>query len=243
MCGRFNVEADPLSRLLLELVRLRHPGPDNHNAAPTETIVVLRLNERDEPELVPMRWWLTPYWAKSLGGRYATFNAKAETVETTPTFREPFRRRRCVVPVSGFYEWVKNAARTSDGASKLPYYIRPHALPGLLLAGVWDRWRDRERGEVIESFAILTSQAAAGLEFVHDRQPVMLSLDDARRWLDRRASVATLKALLEPAVPTALEALPVSTYVNNARNKDPRCLTPIGAPVPVPAEPLTVPAR
>ena len=236
MCGRFNVEADPLSKLLLELVRLRHPGPDNHNAAPTETIIVLRLNRLGEPELKAMRWWLTPYWAKEPGSRYAMFNAKSETIETSRAFREPFHKRRCVVPVSGFYEWERSQTRSSDGRNRMPYYIRPHDLPGMLLAGIWDRWRNAATGEVLESFAILTTDAGRGLEFVHDRQPVMLSMKDARRWLDPEASAAELKALLAPRIPVTLDAVPVSSYVNNARNKEARCTEPIGEPVTVAAE-------
>ena len=237
MCGRFNVESDPLSKLLLELVRLRHPGPDNHNAAPTETIMVLRLDDQGEPELVPMRWWLTPYWAKEPGSRYAMFNAKSETVDKAPAFREPFRKRRCVVPVSGFYEWAKSSTRSSDGKSRLPYYIRPQESPGLLLAGVWDHWRNRATGELLESFAILTTQAGKALEFVHTRQPVLLSLADGRCWLDPDASADQLKAMLGPAIPVALDAVPVSSYVNNARNKESRCIEPIGTPVAVSAGP------
>jgi putative SOS response-associated peptidase YedK len=236
VCGRFNVESDPLSKLLLELVQLRHPGPDNHNAAPTESIVVLRVDRDGSPELVPMRWWLTPYWAKEPSSRYAMFNAKAETVDTTSAFREPFRRRRCVVPVSGFYEWARTEGRSSDGMGKLPYYIRPHDLPGLLLAGVWDRWRNTATHEVLESFAILTTRAGKGLEFVHDRQPVMLSLADGRRWLDLGTPAEDLKAMLGAIIPVTLDAVPVSSYVNNARNKEARCIEPIGAPVTVAAD-------
>lgn len=244
MCGRFNVEADPLSRLLLELVRLRHPGPDNHNTAPTESVVVLRLGVEGEPELVPMRWWLTPYWSKELGTRYAMFNARAESVERSAAFREPFRKRRCVVPVSGFYEWSKQVA--GGESRKLPYYICPRqqgqqgaqssALPGLLLAGLWDRWRNPEDGMVVESFAIITTAAARGLEFVHDRQPVMLSMAGARLWLDPEAGKDELKALLGSAIPDELDAVPVSTYVNNTRNKEARCLEPIAAPVAIASE-------
>lgn len=236
MCGRFNVEADPLSRLLLELVALRHPGPDNHNAAPTERVPVLRLNDAGEPELVPMRWWLTPYWAAEPSSRYAMFNAKAETVDRSRAFAEPFRKRRCVVPVSGFYEWARG-----EGGGKLPYYIHPQEQPGLLLAGIWDRWRDRGTGDVLESFAILTTAAARGLEFVHVRQPVMLSLRAARHWLEPAADADSLKALLGPAVPVELDAVPVSSFVNNARNKDPRCVEPVAAPVRVAAEPAAAP--
>ncbi|MEZ5557283.1 MAG: SOS response-associated peptidase [Pseudomonadales bacterium] len=242
VCGRFNVSTDPLSKLLLELVGLRHPGPDNANAAPTEQIVVLRLRTDGAPELVPMRWWLTPYWAKEPSTRYSMFNAKSETAATSPAFREPLRRRRCVVPVSGFYEWIRQRGE------KLPYYIRPHAEPGMLLAGIWDRWRPKgavsaeqadaagdagEEVQPLESFAILTTAAAEGLEFVHTRQPVMLSMADARRWLDPELDEAAIAALLGPAIPVALDAVPVSSFVNNARNKGPRCYEPIAGPVPV----------
>lgn len=230
MCGRFNVNADPLSRLLLELVQLRHPGPDNYNAAPTETITVLRLDDAGKPELVPMRWWLTPYWAKEPGTRYSMFNAKSETVDTSRAFRQPFARRRCVVPVSGFYEWAKVEGR------KLPYYIRPHQAPGLLLAGIWDRWRQPDTGESLDSFAILTTAANPGLEFVHTRQPVMLSAEQIRRWLSPDVPADEVKPLLGCAVPVDLDAVPVSSYVNNARHKDPRCVDPVGDSVAVPAD-------
>ena len=235
MCGRFNVDADPLSQLLLELVRLRHPGPDNHNAAPTETVVVLRLDEDGQPQLTPMRWWLTPCWAKEPGTRYSMFNAKSESVTRSPAFREPFRQRRCVVPVSGFYEWARQTG--SGGAPrKLPYYIHPQAQPGMLLAGIWDRWKNPDSGEWLLSFAVLTTAASEGLKFVHDRQPVMLSLAGARRWLAAGTLPEDLETLMAPTIPVDLDAVPVSTYVNNARNKEARCVEPIGRAVPVAAE-------
>lgn len=245
MCGRFNVDSDPLSRLLLELVRLRHPGPDNHNAAPTETIVVLRLDEQGAPELVPMRWWLTPYWSKEQSTRYAMFNARSENVRSSRAFREPFQRRRCVVPVSGFYEWARTGTAAAEPATsaargrsaKVPYYITPQQSAGLLLAGIWDRWRDRDDGELLESFAILTTDASPGLAFVHNRQPVMLSMAGARRWLDPDTPADELLDMTRPALPDALQAVPVSTFVNNARNKDARCMQAIADPVPVDASP------
>ena len=226
MCGRFNVSSSPLSELLLELVGLPHPGPDNYNAAPTETIVVLRMDDEGRPELVPMRWWLTPFWSKSVTTKYSMFNAKAETVEKSPAFREPFSRRRCVVPVSGFYEW----ARSND--RKLPYYLTPHLERGMLLAAIWDSWQDRDDGTLL-SFAVLTCEANEQLTFVHKRQPVMLGVQDALAWLDPSTEVATLKALCASHVPVALDAVPVSSYVNNARNKGTRCTEAIGASVAI----------
>lgn len=225
MCGRFNVTSDPLTVLLMELVGLPHPGPDNVNAAPTETIPVLRLAESGEPEIVPMRWWLTPYWSKGPSTKYSMFNAKSETAARSPAFREPFRKRRCVVPVSGFYEWAR------QNNQKLPYYIRPHDAAGLLLGGLWDRWRNPESDEVLESFTVLTVPAAPEMAFIHNRQPLMLSVEDARIWMDPGS--ADVDRLISSELPVAMDAVPVSSYVNNARHKDARCVEPIGAPVPL----------
>ena len=223
MCGRFNVTSDPLTVLLMELVGLSHPGPDNFNAAPTETIQILRTGADGSPELVPMRWWLTPYWSKGPSTRYAMFNARSETAHKSPAFREPFKKRRCVVPVSGFYEW------TRQHNQKLPYYLKPHEDAGLLLAGLWDRWSDPESDDVVESFTVLTVPAAPAMAFVHKRQPLMLSIEDARRWMD--PTDADFESLIGSALPVAMDAVPVSTHVNNARHKDERCTQPIGRPI------------
>jgi putative SOS response-associated peptidase YedK len=244
MCGRFNVETSPLSVWLLEILGVGHPGPDNHNAAPTEQIAVVRANAAGARETVPMRWWLTPYWSKEAATRYSMFNARCETILTSAAFREPFRRRRCLVPISGFYEWsaapaaarddsVPAAPRSRGASGKLAWYIRPRSEPGLLLAGIWDRWIDRATGDVLESFAIVTTAAHPALRFVHTRQPVMLDLPNARRWLDPASPTDDLVPLLEPMLAVEIDAVPVSSHVNNARNKDSRCVEPIAAPVPV----------
>jgi putative SOS response-associated peptidase YedK len=150
------------------------------------------------------------------------FNARSETVANSPAFREPFRKRRCVVPVSGFYEWARS------GSQKLPYYLTAHEAAGLLLAGVWDRWHNPESGELLESFAVLTCPANERLKFVHKRQPVMLSMADAHRWLDPALPAPDRNELFDSCLPVAMDAVPVSSYVNNARNKTARCLDPIG---------------
>jgi len=253
MCGRFNVETAPLTRWLLEVLGVGHPGPDNHNAAPTELIPVLRAGVSGSYAVAPLRWWLTPHWAKEQTTRYSMFNARRETLATSPAFREPFRRHRCVVPVSGFYEWAVNSpghvtgnstARATGNATgnaaaratgkppgKIPWYIRPHTEPGLLLAGIWDRWSDPAGAQTLESFAVVTTGAHPALRVVHSRQPVMLGLDAARRWLDPTAEPAELEGLLEPELPVALDAVPVSSHVNNARHKDRRCIEPVAAAV------------
>lgn len=228
MCGRFNVTSDPLSQLLMDLVGLPHPGPDNYNAAPTQDITVLRMDADGDPELVRMRWWLTPYWAKEMSAKYAMFNAKSETAHKSPAFREPYKKRRCVVPVSGFYEWAKQAQ-----GPKLPYLVAPREAAGLLLAGLWDRWRNPETDVVLESFTILTTKANAALAFVHNRQPVMLSPEDAKAWLDPTVATDELTNLFASALPMPLHAIPVSTHVNNARHTDERCMSAIAEPIDV----------
>lgn len=231
MCGRFNVTSDPLSQLLMELVGLPHPGPEDLNLAPTQSCAVLRMDSAGEPELAEMRWWLTPYWTKEPSTKYSMFNAKSETAAKSPAFREPYRKRRCVVPISGFYEWAKHS---QDGkVSKVPYYIKPSATDGLLLAGLWDRWKNPESDEVLESFTVLTTQAHPAMNFVHHRQPVMLSPEDALAWLDPTKATEDMQEFFSSLLPMELDAIPVSTHVNNARNKDQRVIAPVGDTVTI----------
>ena len=105
----------------------------------------------------------------------------------------------------------------------------------MLLAGIWDRWHNPQTDEALESFAVLTAPANKALSFVHNRQPVMLSLADAPSWLDPATPAEALGPLMDSALPVALEVLPVSSYVNNARHKDPRCVEPVADGIPVSA--------
>lgn len=254
MCGRFNITSDPLARLLMELVNLPYVGQDNYNAAPTEMIPVVRivppgLPRAGEPELIPMRWWLTPYWSREMTARYSMFNAKSETAATSPAFREPFRKRRCVVPVTGFYEWC----RAND--QKVPYLIKSSRHGGLLLAGLWDRWVDpgsrmhppgepqqtdeappgeERRPREVLSFTILTTPANPEFAFIHTRQPVMLSIAEARRWLEPDIPTTDMTDLFGSRLPMALDLIPVSSWVNNARHKGPQAAEPAGAPIHLP---------
>jgi len=226
MCGRVNVSSGPLTLLFMDMVGQPYPDADRYNVAPTQTLPILRSTEAVAMESTPMRWWLTPFWSKEVSTRYSMFNAKAETLDTSRAFKEPFARRRCIVPVTGFYEWVK------EGERKLPYYIRPHADDGLLLAGIWDRWRDGE--ETVESFAVVTTAVHERLAFVHRRQPVMLTRAEGRRWVNNAEDPAHLRLdLLGSRLPVALTVIPVSTYVNNARNGGARCIEPIGRAIEI----------
>jgi putative SOS response-associated peptidase YedK len=229
MCGRVNVSSGPLTLLFMDMVSQPYPGQDRHNMAPTEPMEVLRPTALGALESVTMRWWLTPYWSKEMSTRYSMFNAKSETIDTSASFKEPFARRRCVLPVAGYYEWTK------DGDRRLPYYIRPQDDAGMLLAGVWDRWRNGD--DVLQSFAVVTTAVHDRLAFVHRRQPVMLSRAEGRRWMDRTEDQLELKReLLCARLPVPLSVVPVSTYVNTSRNDGERCIEPIGRTIEIDAQ-------
>jgi putative SOS response-associated peptidase YedK len=219
-----------LIKLLREILLETYAGTDNPNAAPTETLTVLRAGAGGQIVSVPMRWWLTPSWSQGPSTQYSMFNAKAETAATSPAFKVPFARRRCVLPVSGFYEWQRRAGR------KQPFLVSDQAEEGLLLAGLWDAWRPKgSAGDTSEllSFTLLTTAAHPSMRELHHRQPVFLRLQDATQWLDPGIETSALLALLEPSLPVPLQLTPVSSEVNKARNKSPRCSQPLGASLPV----------
>jgi putative SOS response-associated peptidase YedK len=161
-----------------------------------------------------MRWGLIPSWAKdaSIGNKLA--NARAETVAEKPAFRSAFKRRRCLIPASGFYEWKPVAGR------KQPYYIRP-ADDGLFaFAGLYEVWSSPEG--LLHTCTVLTTDANALMREIHNRMPVIVAPEDYRRWLDPgNTTGAGLGKLLAPYPAEHMLAYPVSTRVNNARNEDP----------------------
>lgn len=234
MCGRFNADGERLDEKFIELTGSPFPGPSNRNTAPTEDAWVVR--ERDgERRAMRARWSLTPSWAKTKKLRYATFNARCETMRKSAIYREAFHRRRCVVPVTGFYEW----SETRFG--RMPHHVRRTDGTPLLLGGLWDRWRDREAGEWLLSFAIVTTPPHPGLAHLHDRQPLMLSEGGLEHWMDADAPMETLSAHFAPALPFDLTIDPVSRYVSDALNKGAQCVEPIGDGVRIEADILGAP--
>ncbi|RPG33269.1 MAG: SOS response-associated peptidase [Gammaproteobacteria bacterium TMED92] len=225
MCGRLHIRAADVTQMLLEFLDLIHEGPDNLNAAPTEEIFVLVSDAAGAVSLQPMRWWLTPSWAKAPSTRYSMFNAKSETAATLPSFREPYKHRRCVVPVSGFYEWARRQGH------KQAYFLRSAENAGLLLAGLWDRWQGQDQAgqtQRFDSFTILTGAASDSMQALHHRQPVILNNQQAQRWLDPSVATTELESYFAPQLSVSISALPVSSWVNNARNKDARCEQGLG---------------
>lgn len=171
-----------------------------------------------------MRWGLIPSWADdpAIGNRL--INARSETAAEKPSFRSAIKQRRCLVPVDGFYEWQATGKKT-----KQPHLIRLKDGQPFALAGLWERWTAPD-GELVESFTILTTDANAMMQPIHDRMPVILSREDYDRWLDAGTPLEEIKGLLRQFPADQMENFPVSTVVNNPRNEVPECVQPMGAP-------------
>jgi len=217
MCGRYSITTPE------EAVR-RHFGyggpPRNlaprYNAAPTQALPVVRQAAGGGRTLELLRWGLIPSWSEdeSIGGRL--INARGETVAEKPAFRSAFRHRRCLVPADGFYEWA------GEGKAKQPYRVTLDDGGVFGFAGLWERW-DGPDGPV-ESFAIVTTEAAASIAHIHPRMPVILDPADYGTWLDADTDPDRAQALLRPCPPERLRAARVSREVNNVRNDDPSVL-------------------
>jgi putative SOS response-associated peptidase YedK len=212
MCGRFTQKlAWHEVRELYELAGPARNLQSHYNIAPTDTVEVVRPSLGGTTEIVPMRWGLIPYWwKKPLKPAPATFNAKAETVAVTPMFRDAFKRHRCIVPASGYYEWLKRP----DG--KQPYFISAADHGVLSLAGLWDQWRNPETTELMISFTIIVTDANALTGAIHNRMPVVLDDADVQPWLNGIGGTE----LLRPAAEERLRVWPVSRRVNKTGTGD-----------------------
>jgi putative SOS response-associated peptidase YedK len=221
MCGRFTLTAP--AEVLKDLFPL-FDMPDlqpRYNIAPTQPVVAVRhLPQAARPEFVRLRWGLVPHWADDLKIGYRLINARADSAAVKPAFRSAVRQRRCLILADGFYEWQK----LPDG--KQPYRIRLKDGKPFAFAGLWDRWH--KEAEPVESCTILTTDANDLMRPLHDRMPVILDRTAFERWLDPTLQdPAEVQALLRPFPSEVLQAYPVSTHVNNAKNEDPACIAPL----------------
>lgn len=201
------------------------------NISPGQTdasapIHAIRMGVAGERELTAMQWWLLPFWSKTRIIKYTTFNAAVEGIETKASFREPFRKRRCLVPADGFYEWW----RENEGSPKRPHFIRRRDDGSFCFAGLWDRWESKNTADVIDSCTIVTTPANELLGRIHHRCPAILPREHHDEWLDPSLhDVERLKRILRPFDPKAFQMHEVSRYVSNARHQDPRCIEPLVA--------------
>lgn len=195
-----------------------------YNIAPTQSVAVIRRTDAGN-ELSMLRWGLIPSWAKDVKIGASLINARGETVATKPAFRSAFKRRRCLIPADGFYEWKQTGTKT-----KQPYYISLKQELPFAFAGLWESWTSPEGG-TIESCTIITTEANDALKELHDRMPVILNAADRAAWLDPDIPSDALTSVLAPYPATEMQTYPVGTLVNKAANDVPECLRR------VPAEP------
>lgn len=222
MCGRYALTVEPaVLSALLALRDLAEFDP-RWNLAPSQSApVVTRDDAREGRALRSMRWGLVPSWSKDSKIGYHTINARSETAATKPAFRSAYRKRRCLVPASWFYEWRK------EGKEKTPFRIQRADGAPLVMAGLFESWRGSATEAPRTTFTILTTTANEDMEGLHDRMPCLLGREDHDRWLDvEHDDMDAVAALLRPAPAGTLEHHRVSQRVGNVRNEGPELLTP-----------------
>jgi len=225
MCGRYQNRAQ--KQRITEAFRVGIPStfeiPPSYNIAPQSSQPIVRLNrDTADRELALLRWGLVPFFAKDSKIGYSTVNARAETVTTSPVFREAMKHRRCLVPATGFYEWQK-----LDKKAKQPWTIELADGDVFAFAGLWDRWKDRATGGVLETYTIITTDPNNLVQPLHDRMPVILSPSDYDRWLNPGDLDRPPIDLLRPFPAERMEAWRVSTAVGNAKNDSPNLRLPL----------------
>ncbi len=239
MCGRYTITSAPEAYRALFRYAEQPNFPPRYNVAPTQPIPIVRL-EQGERHFALVRWGLIPSWVKDPHDFSLLINARGESVTEKPAFRNAMKRRRCLVPADGFYEWQP------AGGRKQPYYIRaksgaksgansgakpPGAKSGvpLAFAGLWETW-EGPNGEEIDSATIITTRANRLLADIHDRMPVIVPEAAFDLWLDcANVDAATAAAVIAPAPEGLLEAYPVSTAVNRTANDNAGLLEPVDA--------------
>lgn len=221
MCGRYTLTSPAEALRALFDLEIADPDVPRFNIAPTQQIIWVRMSESGTYEAQRGRWGLVPFFSKDpAGGDALLLNARSETVAVKPSFRAAFKRRRCLIPADGFFEWKK------VGEKKQPYHIRLQGMHPFAIAGLYEHWSGKD-GTSVDSCTLITTAPNKLMTEIHDRMPVILDQENYRTWTDPKIDdPAILMPLLAPYRDGRLEAVPVSTKVNNPRNDDPRCLEP-----------------
>lgn len=218
MCNRFTLRT-PLSvlveRYMAELVAQIPKGPE-FNIAPTNEVAVVRINGPTRA-LNYLKWGLIPSWSKEGKTNYSTTIARADSVASKPAYRNAYKQRRCLILADGYFEWVEK------NKVKLPYFFEVDEGAPFTFAGIWERWQNpKDASEAIESCALITTDPNTLASRYADRMPVILEPSAHGRWLDPRLSNPA--DLLRPFPAERMQVRPVSTFVNNSRNKGPECI-------------------
>ena len=220
MCGRYSLHANPGVIALAFKLGVAIDWSARYNITPSSRIVIVREDAAAGRVAALIKWGLIPGWAKdqTIGNKLA--NARGETVDEKPSFRNAFKRSRCLIPASGFYEWKTVAGR------KQPYYMHPVGAPLFAIAGITERWQGPEG--VVETCAIITTGPNGVMRNIHDRMPVILSAEDHDAWLDpRNQSITVLKQLIKPCAESTMAAHAVSARVNAPKNDDAGLIDPL----------------
>ena len=242
MCGRYVISSTPEAIRALFGYSEQPNFPPRYNVAPTQPIPVVRLHD-GKRSFALMRWGLLPSWVKDPKTFPLLINARGESVLDKPAFRNAMRRRRCLIPTDGFYEWQAGQAA---GGPKQPYFVRAKrnpdgAAPPLAFAGLYETWTG-PNGEELDTAAIITTAANHTLAALHDRMPVFVPREAFDLWLDcANVEVDVAAALIRPATDTLLEAHPVSTAVNRVANDSEMLVEPLAAPATAVVQPAADP--
>jgi putative SOS response-associated peptidase YedK len=222
MCGRFAFYSPHEAVTRLFGVADAPEVEPRYNIAPTQFIAVVREGDDRRRSLGLLYWGLVPSWSKEKAIGSRMINARGETLREKPSFRNAYRRRRCLVLADGYYEWQRS------GAVKQPFFISLAGGEPFGIAGLWESWRDPASGEPLESCCIVTTTPAPVISHVHDRMPVIVEPGDHAEWLDpSNQAVERLDRLLVPSSNAGLRARPVSRRVNDARNQGADLVAPV----------------
>jgi putative SOS response-associated peptidase YedK len=235
MCGRYAITSAPEAIRKLFGYPEQPNFPSRFNIAPTQPIPIVRRTE-GERHFALVRWGLVPAWVKEPRNFSLLINARGESVNDKPAFRNAMRRRRCLVPADGFYEWKQ------DGERKRPFFVRAKKGP-IAFAGLWEVWSG-PNGEEVETACIVTTSANRTVAGLHDRMPAVIAPEAFDLWLDcDRVDALTAAALISPAPEGVFEAYEVSSAVNRAANDSAVLIAPVGAADAPPARPTRAAAK
>ncbi|OXM15873.1 SOS response-associated peptidase [Paenibacillus herberti] len=222
MCGRYTLVItleELMSRFLIGDTTIPFHSPQ-YNIAPSQMVLAV-ISDGKRNRLGELKWGLVPPWAEDPKIGFRMLNARAETAAAKPAFREPLRRKRCLIPADGFYEWQKS------GSDKQPMRITLKSGEPFAMAGLYETWLS-PAGEKLSTCTVLTTEPNELMTGIHDRMPVILRPEDEPLWLDHRIQdVAQLQHLLVPYPPAEMRAYPVGREVGNVRHDSPSCIEPL----------------
>jgi putative SOS response-associated peptidase YedK len=220
MCGRFTITIEPaFFQQELDLGSVPAEWTPRYNAAPSQNIPVV-IN-KDTRDVEMLRWGLIPSWAKDAQIGYRMINARSETIQEKPSYRNAFKQRRCLILADGFYEWQKQ----SGSAPKVPFYFQLADGVPFAFAGIWESWQPQQ-GERVRSCSIITTTPNTLVAKVHDRMPVILDKAMMWHWLEEKPA-DTLQTMLAPYPAEKMRTHPVGLSVNNPANDGAECVRPL----------------